>query len=272
MGTASDEAGEVRHVHHEDRADLVGDLAEALEIEDARIGRAPGDDHLRAALTGEARNLVHVDPMVVAAHAVGHHLEPLAGDVDGRAMGEMPAGGEVETHEGIARLHQRHEGRRVGRRPGMRLDVRESASEELRHALDGEVFGNVDELAAAVVAPPGQAFRIFVGEHRALRLQHRPADDVFRRDELDLVALAAKLEADRLGDLRIGLGKGRGEHIPRRRGGFRNGCLHSKGPSGRPRGVRAATKIGTDDRQAADDRSRLTHRAGSRQVLLRLHG
>jgi hypothetical protein len=30
-----DEAGEVRHVDHQQRADLVGDLAEALEVEDA---------------------------------------------------------------------------------------------------------------------------------------------------------------------------------------------------------------------------------------------
>jgi hypothetical protein len=96
----------------------------------------------------------------------------------------------------LAGLHERHEGGGISGRPGVRLHVCKSASEKLCNPLDGKVFGNVDELAAAVVAPPGQAFRIFVGEHRALRLQH----DVFRRGELDLVALAAKLEADRLGD------------------------------------------------------------------------
>ena len=51
----------------------------------------------------EPRDLVDVDAMVVAAHAVGHRLEPFARHVDRRAMGEMPAGGEVEAQEGVAR-------------------------------------------------------------------------------------------------------------------------------------------------------------------------
>src|SRR5436305_11850311 len=42
---------------------------------------------------------------------------------------------------------------------------------------------------------------IFVGEHRALRLEHRPAYDVLRRDQFNLVALAAEFPCDHLGDL-----------------------------------------------------------------------
>ena len=34
------QAGDVRHVHQEDRAHRIGDLAEAREIDDARIGAA----------------------------------------------------------------------------------------------------------------------------------------------------------------------------------------------------------------------------------------
>ena len=67
MHAARDEAGEMRHVDHEIGADLVGDLAEAREIDDARIGRAAGDDQLRPMLFGELRHLVHVDAVVVAA-------------------------------------------------------------------------------------------------------------------------------------------------------------------------------------------------------------
>ena len=71
------------------------------------------------------------------------------------------------------------------------------------------VLGDVDELAAAVIALARQALGVLVGEHRALRFQHRARDDVLRRDQLDLVALAAELLADRLGDLGIGLGERR---------------------------------------------------------------
>ena len=49
MHAAGHQAGEMRHVDHEEGADLVGDLAEAAEIDDARIGRAAGDDQLRLA-------------------------------------------------------------------------------------------------------------------------------------------------------------------------------------------------------------------------------
>ena len=56
-----DEAGEVRHVDHQQRPDLVGDLAEAREVELARVGRPAGEQQLRPALARDAGDLVHVD-------------------------------------------------------------------------------------------------------------------------------------------------------------------------------------------------------------------
>ena len=70
MHAAGDEAGEMRHVDQQIGADAVGDLAEALEIPDARIGRAAGDDQLRLHFLGAARDLVHVDELVFAPHGV----------------------------------------------------------------------------------------------------------------------------------------------------------------------------------------------------------
>ena len=207
MRAAGDEAGEMRHVDHQIGADLVGDLAEAAEIDDARIGRAAGDDHLGPMLLGEPLDLLHVDEVVVAAHAIGHDLEPAARHVDRRAVGEMAAGGEVEPHEGVAGLHQRHEHFGIGGGAGMRLHVGEGAAEQLGHPLDRQPLGDVDELAAAVIALARQAFGILVGQHRALRFEHGAADDVLRRDQLDLVALAAELERDGIGDLRIAVGQ-----------------------------------------------------------------
>ena len=217
VGAAGNEAGKVRHVDHELGADLVGDLAEAAEVDDARIGRAAGDDDFRPVLAREPGHLVHIDPLVFAAHAVGHRLEPAPGHVDRRAMGQVPAGREIEPHEGVAGRHQGHERGDVGGGAGMRLHVCKFTSEKLGNTFNRKVFCHIDILAAAVIAPPGQAFGIFVGENGALRLQDCLADDVFRGDQLDFIALAGELALDDIGNLGIGLGE-RGREQARRIG------------------------------------------------------
>ena len=93
----------------------------------------------------------------------------------------------------------------------MRLHIGELAAEQFGHPLDRQPLGDIDELAAAVIALARQAFGIFVGEHRALRFQHGARDDVLRGDQLDLVALAAEFKLDGFGDLGIDLAQGRRE-------------------------------------------------------------
>jgi hypothetical protein len=89
----------------------------------------------------------------------------------------------------------------------MRLDVGEAAVEQALGALDRQRFGNVDVLAAAVVAPSGIALGVLVGQDRALRLEHRAADDVLARDQLDLVLLAAELGLERRGEVGVYVAK-----------------------------------------------------------------
>ena len=152
MDAAGDEAGEMRHVDQQIGADAVGDLAEALEVPGARIGRAAGDDQLRLHLLGLLGHLVHVDDLVLAPHRVVRRLEPFAGHVDGRAVGEMAAGGEVEAHEGVAGLQQRQKHRLVHLAAGVRLHVGEAGAEQFLGALDRQRLGDVDPFAAAVIA------------------------------------------------------------------------------------------------------------------------
>ncbi|MNC90572.1 hypothetical protein D3C83_66850 [compost metagenome] len=78
----------------------------------------------------------------------------------------------------------------------MRLHVGPRRAEEPLRPLDGERLGDVDVLAAAVVAPPGIAFGVLVGELAALRDQHRAAHVVLRGDQLDMLLLALVFAAD----------------------------------------------------------------------------
>src|SRR6185312_953163 len=107
-------------------------------------------------------------------------------------MREMPARCQIEPHERVARLHERKEYGLVCLRTGMGLHVGEVAVEKPLCAIDGQFFGNVHIFAAAVVPPARIAFRVLVREYRTLRFQYGLTYDVFRRNKLDLLALARR--------------------------------------------------------------------------------
>ena len=145
MRPARDQAGEMGDIGHEIGADRVADGAEALEIPMPRIGRAARDDELGLVLARQRLDLVHVDAMGRPVDPVGHGLEPPAGHVDRRPMGQVASGREVEAHEGVARLHQRQEHALIRLAAGIGLDVGEAAVEQLAGALDRQRLRDVDD-------------------------------------------------------------------------------------------------------------------------------
>ena len=211
MRAARHEPGEMGDIDEEIGADLIADRAEALEIPVTGIGRAAGDDQLGLVLPREPGDMLHVNALGLAIDGVGHRLEPAAGHVDGRAVGEMAAGGQIEPHEDVARLQQREKHALIGLAAGIGLHIGEAAAEQFGRAVDGELLGDIDKLAPAVIAPAGIALGIFVGQHRALRFEHGARDDVLGGDQLDVVALATEFQLDRLRDFRVRGGKRRGE-------------------------------------------------------------
>jgi hypothetical protein len=78
-----------------------------------------------------------------------------------------------------------------------------SAAEQFLQAVDGQLLGDIDVLAAAVIALAGIAFGILVGQLRTLRGHHRVADIVLRGDQLDMLFLTPIFVFDRLPDLGI---------------------------------------------------------------------
>ncbi len=208
-----DQPGEVGHVDHEPGADLVGDAAERGEVELARVGRPARDDQLRAALVGEAGDLVHVDPVVVRADVVGGDVVEPAREVQAHAVGEVAAVGEVEAQDGVARLEQRGHDGGVGLGAGVRLDVGELGAEEGLDPVDRELLDHVDVLAPAVVAPARVALGVLVGEHRALRGEDGRRREVLAGDHLQRPLLAGGLPPDRGVDLGVGLGQRPGQDL-----------------------------------------------------------
>ncbi len=84
----------------------------------------------------------------------------------------------------------------VGLAAGVGLHVGVLGAEKLLGAVAGQVFDHVDVLAAAVVAPAGIAFGIFIRQHAADGLHDGGAGVVFAGDHFQAVVLAPCFSGD----------------------------------------------------------------------------
>ena len=125
----------------------------------------------------------------------------------------MAAVGQVEAHDGVA--GREHGGIRglVGLRSGVRLHVDVLGAEQLAGAVAGQVLHHVGELAAAVVALPGIAFGVLVGEDAGGGFEHRFGGEVLAGDEFELGILPLGFVLDRLDTLRDRLPPGSGSSV-----------------------------------------------------------
>ena len=111
--------------------------------------------------------------------------------------------GQVQAEDDVARIEHGEINRRVGLRPGVRLHVDVLGAEKLFRAVAGEVFSDIDELAAAVVALAGVALGILIGQHAAHALHDGGAGVVLAGDHFQAVALALDLAGDGRPDFRV---------------------------------------------------------------------
>ena len=193
-------ARDVRHVHHIVGADLLCDFADPLDVDGAGVGRGAGDDQLRLRLERLLAERLVVDSLVLVGDAVVHDIVVEAGEIDRRAVGQVPAVRETHAEDGVARLQKRqiHGGVRLGARVG--LHVRVLRAEQLAGALSRDLLHDVHIFAAVVVPAAGIALRIFIGQRRTHRGHNRLRDEVLARDQLNAVLLAGELFLHRLAD------------------------------------------------------------------------
>ena len=198
-----DEPGVVGHVDHQLRAHFAGDLGEPAVRNLAGIRARAGDDQLRLVLPRQARDLVEVEQLVVAADAVVDELVEDARAVELHAVREMAAVGQVEGEHGVARLDGGEVDGRVGLAAGVGLHVDVLRAKDGLEPVAGEVFHRIDEFAAAVIAVAGVALGVFVGEHAADRLHDSGAREVLAGDHLQPFLLPGLFRSDRRPDLGI---------------------------------------------------------------------
>ena len=211
-----DQSGEVRHVDHEHRSASIGGFAEFLEIDDAGVGAASGNDHLRLVFDRETQQLVVVDALVFLANVIGHYMVIAAREIVRIAVREVSAVVEVEAEDGVAGGENRAEHSGVRLRAGMRLNVRVFGVEELLRPVSGERFQDVSGvLAAAVVAFAGVAFGVLIGVNAGGRLHDGFGGEVLAGDQLNAGVLALDFLLDEVVDVRIYLDKRAGHFLLR---------------------------------------------------------
>lgn len=193
MGGVRDEVG----------ARLVGDLTEGGVVHVPGIGDGTADDGFGAMRTGEGAHLLVVDEPALRVHPVGDEVEPAPGEVGGRPVGEMAAVGQPEGEDGVTGAQEGGVGGQNGRRPAVGLDVGVFGPEERPGPFHGDAFGDVDDLAAAVVPGAGIPLGVLVGQRRAERGQHGRRGEVLGGDQLERRRLPFDLPEQHLGKLGV---------------------------------------------------------------------
>ena len=207
---ARDQTDEVRRIHHEDGSDLVSDLTEGGEVDQSRDGRATADDHLGLVLASQVTHLVVVDVLGRGVHAVVHRVEPLAGEGDLGAVGEVSAVRQAHGQHLLAGLDERPVHSDVRRCSRMGLEVRVVGIEQRLGPLDADGLRFVHFDAAAVIAPTWVTLGVLVAQRRTERGQDGRTGEVLTGDQLQAAAQPVELtqqDSRNLGVLRFELGE-----------------------------------------------------------------
>ena len=207
----------MRHVKYVDGAYLVCYLAHAREVPEARIRAGAADDGLRLFALRDRFELIVVDAFGVAANRVERGFVKFPAEAQLVAVGEMAAMRQIEAEDRIARLQDRHVGRGVGLRAGVRLNVCVLGAKDLLGAVTCQILHDVSVFAPTIVAASGIALGILVCKDRAGRFKHRLRDEVLAGDHLQPFVLAEGFVVNGCGDFRICLGEGKSHAVSHKR-------------------------------------------------------
>ena len=143
--------------------------------------------------------------MIRLPNAVMNGVVQLTGKIEMHAVRQMSAMRQIHRQIRITRLENRQINRHVGLRAGMRLHVGVFGPEQFTDSLSRQIFDDIDEFTPAVVAATGISFSIFVGQHRAGRLQNGGTGIVLRSDQLQPFLLPGLFPDNRFPNSRVGL-------------------------------------------------------------------
>ncbi|MNC28141.1 hypothetical protein D3C75_763380 [compost metagenome] len=199
------QTGDVGHVHHEQGANIIGDLGKSFKVDGPGIRAGAGHDQTGTVLEGRLADLIIINAVGVLIHAVSHEVVQDAGGVGRIAVGQVAAVGQIHAEHGVAGFDGRQVNSQIGLSAGVGLHIHVLSAEQLLGPVAGDVLHNVHMLAAAVITGTGIPFRVLVGQYAAHSLQHRSADEILRSDKFDLIPLAVQFQVHSFQYFRVSL-------------------------------------------------------------------
>ena len=95
-------------------ADLVGNITEALPIQNTGIGGKSGHNQFGIVFQGKTFSFIIINLAGIKIQAILHSIEDTAGNVHAGAVSQMAAMRQAHAHDGIARFDQCQINRTVG--------------------------------------------------------------------------------------------------------------------------------------------------------------
>ena len=203
MYAGSDKAGDMRDIHHYQRAAFLCRFGDAIKLDRARIGACAHNDQFRFVFASEAGDLVIIDHFRILAHSIRHDAIVLAGEIERMTVREVASVRKIHAEDGVARFQDGQIHRHVCLAARMRLNIDVFGAEEFFGPVDCEVFDDIDELTPTIVPVPRVSLGILVREYGSYCFEHRAIREIFRRDQLQSHRLAPLLVLDSSMDLRI---------------------------------------------------------------------
>ena len=193
MLAGGNQASDVRHINHEIRAYLLRNPGNPPKIDQARIGGGAGDNQLGPMLLCKRLQRLIVDGLRFALHAIGDKIVFSSAFAHRAAVRQMAAVCQIHGKNRIANLHERSISRHVRLYAGVGLDIGMLGMKQRFCAPDGEALHLVHKLAAAIISLCRVALRVLVCEMTAHGRHYGRRNKILRRNQLNVIALAAQL-------------------------------------------------------------------------------
>ena len=203
--SCGNQTGRMRHIDHEDGADLIRYAADTCIIPLATVGTCPCYNQLGLVRTCFYLQIVVINTPRSFLQIIAYCVEHQTAEVNSRTVTEVTSMTEVETHKRVAGFETCHKDRHVRLRAAMGLDINVLCIVEFFQTFTGDIFRNIHHLASPVIAMSGITLCILVGQHAAHRFHHLVAYKILAGNQFDAFCLTFTLLTNHVKNLSVSI-------------------------------------------------------------------